>query len=78
VVGIERSFKWIAIASLILCLTIAIGAGVARWTISSTNGFYTDPRVRDARLPAYARERAAVADTFWDRQAAASGTTAAR
>lgn len=56
----------VAAIMLAIALSATAGAGIARWTLHDTNGFYMAP-VDGYGTPAYAR-RQPIADTFWDRQ----------
>lgn len=69
---IETRMKRIALILLATTLSIAGGAGLARWALASANGFYMNP-IDAYGAPARAR-RQPVADSFWDRQGAVPPT----
>ncbi|MES2337621.1 MAG: hypothetical protein V4537_05960 [Pseudomonadota bacterium] len=64
--SIERRARHAAVAMLALGLSIAAGAGIARWVVAGTTDYYRSPTDALGR-PAYVRNQP-VADTLWQRQ----------
>ena len=62
----------VAITSLAVALTVATGAGIAKWSVADANGFYMNPVDRYGTA-AYARKQP-VADSFWQAQDGSDAT----